>query len=1011
MTRTVAAASAILTLLLGCGNEPLPVAAADGYEVELVAGPPLVERPMIVDMDELGRLYVAESSGSNDAVQQQLIDRPHSILRLEDSNQDGVYDKRTVFADKMMLPEGVLWFDGSLYVAAPPVIWKLTDTDGDGVADKREEWLDAKTLTNCANDLHGPYLGLDGWIYWAKGAFAEQTYERAAGDPFVTRAAHIFRRRPEGGEVEPVLTGGMDNPVEVAFTPEGERLLTSTFLEQPKLGRRDGLIHAVYGGVYGKVHGVYDDHPQTGKLLDAMTHMGPAAPVGLALTSSGDLLATSFNLHKVTRHKLIPEGATFRTEDADLLTSESVDFHPTDVMEDADGSLLVVDTGPWYKICCPTSQLSKPDLPGAIYRLRKQGATPPDDPLGLDVDWSGDLIALLDDARPFVRKRAVHESAKRGDVGPLAAALEGGTADRRRNAVWALTRIEKPEAREAVRRALSDSEATVRHAAIHSAAVRRDVAAVPLLLDRLRQDGPALKRAAAEALGRAGSSVAVAALLDEAGAAGDPVLWHSLTYALIEIGDAAATRQGLRSAASGTRRAALVALDQMRGGGVPPDAVVPLLSSDDDALRESAEWVAVRHRDWGPQLESFFRRRLAAPGDDASRERLETQLAAFAGDPTIQSLIGSTVAGRGAAEGRKTALRVMTRSAGAAPPAGWSSALLAALGASDQDVVQEALAAARALQLRERDAALDAALGGMGSREGLAPRLRAEALAAAAGGVAEIDARSFEFLVAQLGSDAPVAIRSAAASALADAPLSSDQRLELADAFSQAGPVEAPTLLNAFAAGGGDDLGERLVAGLSASSGKGNLLPGDLETLFAKFPPATQQRGAALLETLHEGRSRQLEKLDELTAQLEGGDVRRGQAVFNSSKAACRSCHRIGYLGGRVGPDLTKIGEIRSERDLLEAVVYPSASFVRSFEPVVVVTQADIYNGVPLEETDESLLLATGAESEVRIARADIEEVRPGAVSVMPSGLEEELTRQELADLIAYLRATRWGPQ
>ena len=79
---------------------------------------------------------------------------------------------------------------------------------------RREVWFDGKTLTGCANDLHGPYLGRDGWLYWCKGAFAEQRHTLASGKEFVTRASHIFRARPDGSGLEPVLTGGMDNPVE-----------------------------------------------------------------------------------------------------------------------------------------------------------------------------------------------------------------------------------------------------------------------------------------------------------------------------------------------------------------------------------------------------------------------------------------------------------------------------------------------------------------------------------------------------------------------------------------------------------------------------------------------------------------------------------------------------------------------------------------------------------------------------------------------------------------------------
>ena len=92
----------------------------DEFEVTLAAEPPLVNRPIVADFDELGRLYVAESSGSNDKVQEQLKQRPHSILRLVDTDGDGTFDLRKVFADRMMFPEGCLWWHGSLYVAAPP---------------------------------------------------------------------------------------------------------------------------------------------------------------------------------------------------------------------------------------------------------------------------------------------------------------------------------------------------------------------------------------------------------------------------------------------------------------------------------------------------------------------------------------------------------------------------------------------------------------------------------------------------------------------------------------------------------------------------------------------------------------------------------------------------------------------------------------------------------------------------------------------------------------------------
>ena len=78
----------------------------------------------------------------------------------------------------------------------------------------------------------------------------------------------------------------MDNPVGLTFTGDGERILCGTFFVHPEAGRRDGLIHAIYGGVYGKQHDdVLAGHIKTGDLMPVMTHMGSAAPCSVRVVS------------------------------------------------------------------------------------------------------------------------------------------------------------------------------------------------------------------------------------------------------------------------------------------------------------------------------------------------------------------------------------------------------------------------------------------------------------------------------------------------------------------------------------------------------------------------------------------------------------------------------------------------------------------------------------------------------------------------------------------------------
>ena len=109
-------------------------------------------------------------------------------------------------------------------------------------------------------------------------------------------------------------------------------------------------------------------------------------------------------------------------------------------------------------------------------------------------------------------------------------------------------------------------------------------------------------------------------------------------------------------------------------------------------------------------------------------------------------------------------------------------------------------------------------------------------------------------------------------------------------------------------------------------------------------------------------------------------------------------------MGGRIGPDLTSIGRVRGERDLLESIVFPSASFARGYEPVVVTLRSgETRSGVLRSDTRDAIVLATGLRDEVRIPREQILDMQPGSVSLMPLGLADQLTPQDLSDLIAFL--------
>jgi putative heme-binding domain-containing protein len=290
--------------------------------------------------------------------------------------------------------------------------------------------------------------------------------------------------------------------------------------------------------------------------------------------------------------------------------------------------------------------------------------------------------------------------------------------------------------------------------------------------------------------------------------------------------------------------------------------------------------------------------------------------------------------------------------------------------------------------------------------------LRIEALAALPEEAVELDPELLQLVCAHVEPSEPVQLRGAAAGVLSKSKLTDDQLIRVSENLKTAGALEIGKLLDAFGQSTNENVGASLLDGLQHAKSLASVRPDVLSKLLTHFPSNIQERGKQILASLQADTAQQSAHLTELMSSLGKGDIRRGQAVFNSQKAACSSCHAMGYLGGHVGPDLTTIGQVRTEQDLLESIVYPSASFVRSFEPYIIKTKADDeFSGVLRKDAPDEVVLATGPSTEVRIARSDIVDIRPGAVSIMPAGLEQQLTRQELADLVAFLKGTKWGAQ
>ncbi|MBI4626176.1 MAG: c-type cytochrome, partial [Verrucomicrobia bacterium] len=930
-----------------------------GLEIVVAAAPPLVRYPLMGCIDDRGRLFIGDAAGVNldkKGLEEQL---PNRVLLLEDPDGDGIYDKSTVFADRMTFPSGGCWVDGALFVASPPGIWRLADTDGDGMADQREMIVGGfDGWTGNGTHVHGPILHpTNGRLFWCTG----QRGRIVQKDGTLVRdgrATGVWSAERDGSRIEWHSLGIMDNPAEIDFTADGQIVGTVNLqLHQP---RGDTLVQWLFGGVYESPDtrfrsSSHADLPHTLERMPILHNFGHVAVCGFTRYRSGalnpawkdDLFVTFFNTQKVVRTRLTSTGATYGATEHEFFKLNDPDAHFTDVIEDGDGSLLVLNTGGWVIRGCPSSLSPKPDLRGAIYRIRKRGHVVQPDPYGREIAWAtlppAELARLRTDDRWMVRERALRLTA---NLRPTAA-----------------------------RPALLDAREP--HAQLHAC----ETIAHAKRLEPGQRD----------------------ALLALLGQLLDPALEHAAMFAAIategfDLGT-------LRAAASPTLvRRLMVINEQTARDAAAQDALLERAKEHFDAadadLAATAVAIAARHSRVLERCYDELKLRLGAPQVGRGTLNLLAQVTeAHLAKPAAQTLVTATLRHRVAAL-QRTAWRVLAGQPGNVCSPEWleplDTALAQALGPGAGGDLSLLLDAIAKLQSNHFDATLRRIV----DDPRRAQPTRLKALAAVSRPNQPLGNDAFALLLEILSKGSSPAARVDAARLLARVRLSKAQLLDVAPVLATAEPVELLQLLRPMQkkldAVAARAWAEKLVRSPYFGSLEESVVKSSFQALSADgyesvLGPAVRAAAAA-----NDAKKRRLELL---AADATKGRAAAGRAVFEAS--SCAACHKVGDLGRAMGPDLTQIGRIRQPRDLLEAIVFPSASLARGYETGVIETSDGATMGVIKSESAEGLLVVDAAGQEKTIPHADIVGQTPLSTSLMPAGLEQAFTEQQLLDLVA----------